>query len=132
MGGASIGRGKQPWQFAVAVVPVISVSSVAATVAGRVADWPGRRGPSRLVVQLFALASDMVHECAVAWVVGLGGFARGVGGMLIADAVGHILRWTHSNVLPLVIAGSAYLIALLILHVFGPKLVPLQVDISGR
>jgi MFS transporter, ACS family, aldohexuronate transporter len=64
-------------------------------------------------------------------VVGLGGFAGAVGGMLIADAVGHILQWTHSYVLPFLIAGSAYLIALLILHILAPKLEPVQVDTGG-
>ena len=47
--------------------------------------------------------------------VSLGGFAA-VGGMLIADAVGYILQWTLSYLLPFLIAGSAYLTALLILH----------------
>jgi len=117
---------------ALAVVPIISVSSV-------VRLWPAvlliglaaaaHQGWS---CNLFTLASDMFPERAVASVVGLGGFAGAVGGMLIADAVGHILQWTHSYVLPFLIAGSAYLIALLILHLLTPKLAPVHVNTSGN
>jgi ACS family hexuronate transporter-like MFS transporter len=111
---------------ALAVVPIISVSGLAQL-------WPAvlliglaaaaHQGWS---CNLFTLASDMFPERAVASVVGLGGFAGAVGGMLIADAVGHILQWTHSYVLPFLIAGSAYLIALLILHLLAPKLEPVH------
>jgi ACS family hexuronate transporter-like MFS transporter len=61
----------------------------------------------------------------------LGGFAGAIGGMLIADAVGHILQWTHSYVVPFVIAGSAYLVALLVVHLLAPQLQPVQID-AGR
>lgn len=107
---------------ALAVVPIVSVSRV-------VQLWPAvlliglaaaaHQGWS---CNLFTLASDMFPKRAVASVVGLGGFAGAVGGMLIADAVGHILQWTHSYVLPFLIAGSAYLVALLVLHVLAPQL----------
>jgi len=64
--------------------------------------------------------------------VGLGGFAGAVGGMLIADGVGqNILQWTHSYVWPFVIAGSAYLIALLALHLLAPRLEPVQIEGSA-
>ena len=107
---------------ALAVVPIISVSRV-------VQLWPAvlliglaaaaHQGWS---CNLFTLASDMFPKRAVASVVGVGGFAGAVGGMLIADGVGHILQWTHSYVVPFLIAGSAYLIALLVLHLLAPQL----------
>ena len=112
---------------ALAVVPIISVSRV-------VQLWPAvlliglaaaaHQGWS---CNLFTLASDMFPKRAVASVVGLGGFAGAVGGMLIADAVGHILQWTHSYVVPFLIAGSAYLVALLVLHLLAPQLQPVNI-----
>lgn len=71
---------------------------------------------------LFTLTSDMFPAKAVGSVVGLGGMAGAIGGMLIAKIVAHLLQLTGSYVIPFGIAGSAYLIALLIVQSFAPKL----------
>jgi MFS transporter, ACS family, hexuronate transporter len=65
----------------------------------------------------------------VASVVGIGGTAGAIGGMLIAKLVSYFLQETHSYVVPFFIAGSAYLIALAILHAIVPRLEP--VDLSA-
>jgi ACS family hexuronate transporter-like MFS transporter len=71
---------------------------------------------------LFTLTSDMFPKRAVASVVGIGGMAGAVGGMLIAKIVGYVLQWTGSYMVPFFIAGSVYLLALLIIHLLAPKL----------
>ena len=43
---------------------------------------------------LFTLTSDLFPARAVASVVGIGGMAGAVGGMLIAEIVGHLLQWS--------------------------------------
>jgi ACS family hexuronate transporter-like MFS transporter len=53
--------------------------------------------------------------------------AGAVGGMLIAEIVGHVLQRTGSYMVPFLIAASAYLIALLLIHVLSPKLVPARI-----
>ena len=73
---------------------------------------------------LFTLTSDMFPKQAVGSVVGLGGMAGSIGGMLIALVVGEILQRTGSYVLIFIIAGSAYLVALLIIHLLAPRLEP--------
>ena len=60
---------------------------------------------------LLTLASDMFPSRAVASVVGIGGMAGAVGGMLIAKVVGYVLQSTNSYMIPFLIAGSAYLLA---------------------
>jgi nitrate/nitrite transporter NarK len=70
----------------------------------------------RLIDNLFTLSSDLFPSRAVASVVGIGGMAGAVGGMLIAEIVGHVLQWTASYMIPFFIAASAYLIALLLIH----------------
>ena len=65
---------------------------------------------------LFTLTSDMFPRRAVGSVVGIGGMAGAVGGMLISLVVGEILQRTGSYVPVFFIAGSAYLIALAIVH----------------
>ena len=77
---------------------------------------------------LFTLASDMFPRCAVGSVVGIGGMMGAIGGMLIALLVGAILQATGSYILIFLIASSAYLIALAIIHLLAPRLAEADVD----
>jgi ACS family hexuronate transporter-like MFS transporter len=79
---------------------------------------------------LFTLSSDLFPSRAVASVVGIGGMAGAIGGMLIAEIVGHVLQWTGSYMVPFFIAASAYLIALLFIHLLSPQLVPARIGES--
>jgi len=71
---------------------------------------------------LFTLTSDIFPAQAVGSVVGIGGMAGAIGGMLIATIVGHVLQWSGSYMVPFLIAGSAYLVALATIHLLSPKL----------
>ena len=71
---------------------------------------------------IFTTASDMFPRRAIGSVVGIGGMAGAIGGMIIAKVVGYILEWTGSYVPIFIIAASAYLVALLIIHLLAPKL----------
>jgi ACS family hexuronate transporter-like MFS transporter len=74
---------------------------------------------------LFTTASDMFPRAAVASVVGLGGFAGAMGGMLFQRATGRILEATGNNYsIIFMICGLAYVSALLIIHLLVPKLEP--------
>ncbi len=75
---------------------------------------------------LFTLTSDMFPRRAVGSVVGIGGMAGAVGGMFIALIVGEILQRTGSYVPIFIIAGSAYLIALTVVHLLAPQLKPVD------
>jgi MFS transporter, ACS family, hexuronate transporter len=76
---------------------------------------------------LYTLASDLFPSQAVRSVIGIGGSAAGLGGMLIAKIVGYVLQWTGSYMTPFFIAGMAYLCALLVISVLSPKLEPVSV-----
>ncbi len=65
---------------------------------------------------LFTLTSDLFPRRAVGSVVGIAGMAGAVGGMLIAKAVGYILQWSGSYLPVFMIAGSVYLLALVVIH----------------
>ena len=73
---------------------------------------------------LFTLTSDMFPRKAVGSVVGIGGMSGAVGGMFMAMLVGAILQATGSYVTIFIIAGSAYLVALLVIHILVPRLEP--------
>jgi ACS family hexuronate transporter-like MFS transporter len=70
----------------------------------------------------------MFPRRAVASVVGIGGFGGAVGGMLIATFTGFLLQFTGSYVPVFVMAGSAYLLALLVIHLLVPKLEPADIN----
>ena len=77
---------------------------------------------------LFTLASDLFPRNAVASVVGIGGFAGAVGGMLISTFVGLLLQATGSYLPVFFIAASAYLLALGVVQVLVPRMQPAQLQ----
>ena len=77
---------------------------------------------------LFTTASDMFPRRVVGSIVGIGGMAGAIGGMLIAKVVGYILEWTGSYLPVFIMAGFMYLLALLVLHLFAPRLEPALVE----
>jgi ACS family hexuronate transporter-like MFS transporter len=78
---------------------------------------------------IFTLASDMFPRRAVGTVVGFGGFAGGVGGILIAEFAGRVLNANPKYYFPMfVVAGLAYLVALAVVHLLAPRLEPATVS----
>ena len=77
---------------------------------------------------LFTLTSDMFPRRAVGSVVGIGGMAGAIGGMLIAKIAGYLLEWTGSYVPLFAFAASAYVVALLVIHLLAPRLEAADVD----
>jgi ACS family hexuronate transporter-like MFS transporter len=76
---------------------------------------------------LFTLVSDTFPRQAVGSVVGLGGMAGAIGGMLIAKLTGYLLQVTGSYVPVFLIAAFAYLVALGVIHLLVPRLEPARV-----
>jgi MFS transporter, ACS family, hexuronate transporter len=58
----------------------------------------------------------------VGTVVGFGGMAGAVGGMLIAKITGYVLEWTGSYLTVFIIAATAYLLALGIIQLLVPRI----------
>jgi ACS family hexuronate transporter-like MFS transporter len=77
---------------------------------------------------LFTLTSDLFPKAAVASVVGIGGMLGSLGGVLFQPATGYVRQTTGSYVPMFVIAGLAYVTALIIIHALSPKLEPAKVD----
>lgn len=73
---------------------------------------------------LFTSVTDLFPKRAVGSVVGLGGMAGSIGGMLVATAAGMILEFTGRYETLFWIAGSAYLVALLVIHLLVPRWQP--------
>jgi len=127
--GATINRARKIAMLicAVAVVPVVFAPNapnvwIAVLLVGLAAA--AHQGWS---ANLFTTTSDMFPRRAVGSVVGIGGMAGAIGGMLVSKIVGYILQFTGSYVPIFIIAGSAYLVALLVIQLLVPKLEPADV-----
>jgi ACS family hexuronate transporter-like MFS transporter len=77
---------------------------------------------------VFSLMSDIFPKKATGSVAGFGGFAGAVGGAIVAYMVGRVLQdiGTDGYAIPFAIAGSGYLIALLVVHLLVPKIMPVH------
>jgi ACS family hexuronate transporter-like MFS transporter len=107
---------------ALSVVPIVFASSVSNLWVAVALIGLATAGHQGWSANVFTLPSDMFPRHAVASVVGLGGLAGAVGGMLISTFIGFLLQATGSYLPVFMIAGSAYLIALTVVHVLVPRL----------
>jgi MFS transporter, ACS family, hexuronate transporter len=76
---------------------------------------------------LFNIPGDVFPRRAVASVVGIGGMFGAIGGMLMAKYTGYVLDKLGTYTPMFIIAASAYLIGLLIVHLLSPRLQPIEV-----
>ncbi len=116
--------------FALMAVPVVMAQA-----AGSITMWfaviiigIAAAGHQAWSANIFSVSSDIFPKKAVASVVGMGGMAGAVGGILIAQAAGMLLD--HYKALGTIetgyyimffICGSAYLVAWLIMHLLIRK-----------
>ncbi len=70
---------------------------------------------------MYTLASDMFPKTNVGSVVGIGSMFGAIGGVLFAASTG-IIRVKFGYIPLFAIAGSAYLIALVLIHLLAPRL----------
>ncbi len=76
---------------------------------------------------LYALPGDVFPRSAVGSVVGIGGMVGGLGGMAMAKYAGFVLDKIGSYTPIFVVAASAYLVALLAIHLLSPRYAPARV-----
>ena len=115
---------------ALSVLPIAVVYRISGLWPATLVIGLAAAGHQGFSANLFTLASDLFPSRAVATVVGIGGMAGAIGGMLIAEIVGHVLQWTGSYVVPFFMAASAYLVALLFIQLLSPALVPAAIGAS--
>jgi ACS family hexuronate transporter-like MFS transporter len=76
---------------------------------------------------LYTLPSDVFPRSAVGSVVGIGGMVGAVGGMFFSKYVGGVLEQIGTYTPIFVVAASAYLLALLAVHLLTPKMEPVKI-----
>ena len=131
--GWELGRARKTAMLvcALSVVPIVLVSRTANMWTAVVLIGIAASAHQGWSANVFTMTSDLFPRRAVGSVVGIGGMAGAVGGMLIAKTVGYVLQWTGSYLPIFIIAGSAYLVALLAVHLLVPRFTPAPVEQEG-
>src|SRR5438034_5907026 len=70
---------------------------------------------------LFTLTSDLFPRRAVSSVVGIGGMAGAVGGILMQSASGRIVEATGSYQRIFLIASVVYVLSVVAIHILSPR-----------
>jgi ACS family hexuronate transporter-like MFS transporter len=115
---------------ALCVVPVFAASMVSQLWVATILIGLAASAHQGFSANLYTLVSDTAPRQVVSSIVGIGGMAGAIGGMFIAKLAGHILQWTGSYLPLFIIAASAYLINLLIIHLLNPRLEPMKFVVS--
>ncbi len=128
--GWQIGRARKTVMLicAICIVPIVAAANVANLWVAVALIGVAAAAHQGWSANLFTTASDMFPRDAVGSVVGLGGMAGAIGGMLLAASAGFLLEWTGSYMTLFIISGSVYLVALFIFNLLAPNLEPAVID----
>ena len=107
---------------ALCVVPVFAAGIVRGTWPATLLIALAAAAHQGWAANLYTLVSDTMPKQAISSVVGIGGFAGAVAGMIVAKAVGYVLQWTGSYLALFAVASVAYLAALGIIQLLLPRL----------
>ena len=78
---------------------------------------------------ILSIPPDMFPKRAVGSVIGLGGFAGGIGGMIMAKSTGLVLDATGGNyTIIFAVCTTTYFLAVLAIHILSPRLTPVSVE----
>ncbi len=78
---------------------------------------------------LLSIPPDLFPKRAVGSAIGLGGFAGGIGGMIMAKSTGLVLDATNGNYTVIFMACTVvYFLAVLAIHLLSPRLAPARLD----
>jgi ACS family hexuronate transporter-like MFS transporter len=75
---------------------------------------------------IYTLASDMFPRRTVGSVIGIAGTAGAVGGILFQAVTGRVKELTGSYLPIFAVAGSVYLLAVLVINLLVPRLAPVE------
>ena len=113
---------------ALAVLPIVGAAYVENLWAATALVGLATAAHQAFSCNLYTLPSDVFPRRAVASVVGIGGAAGAIGGMLMAKYAGFILDSVGSYTPIFIVAGSVYLLARLAVQLLCPRYAPVSLD----
>jgi ACS family hexuronate transporter-like MFS transporter len=115
---------------ALCVVPVFAASRVSNLWVATGLIGLATAAHQGFAANLYTLVSDTAPRKVVSSIVGIGGMAGAIGGMLYTKLTGYVLEWTHVYWPLFLIASCVYLVSLLIIHAINPRLKPMEFEDS--
>lgn len=115
---------------ALAVVPVMFAANASNVWVATLLVGTAAAAHQGFAANLFTLVSDLFPRHVVASVVGLGSMFGSIAAMLFSQSAGLVLEATGSYWLLFIVSGSAYLVALAIIQMLVPRMVP--ADFTSR
>jgi ACS family hexuronate transporter-like MFS transporter len=112
---------------AVCVVPIIFASQAANVWLAVALIGLAAAAHQGWAANMFTIPSDMFSKKAVGSVMGIGGTAGSVGSMIFSAWAGFVLQWTGSYMGLFILSGSAYLVALGLMHLLIARGKPVEV-----
>jgi ACS family hexuronate transporter-like MFS transporter len=124
--GASVNRARKYAMLvcALGVVPILLATRVNSLWSAVLLVGLATAAHQGFSANLFTLSSDLFPARAVGSVVGFGGMAGALGGMLLAQVASHVLLWTGNYTWLFAAASSAYFAAVVWIHALSPELKP--------
>lgn len=111
------------------VLPLLFVTSVDNMWLAVVLIGMALAGHQSFSSNLLSLPPDMFPKRAVGSAIGLGGFAGGIGGMIMAKSTGLVLDATAGNyTLIFAVCTATYFLAVAAIHLLSPRLAPVTVE----
>ncbi len=114
--------------FAICVLPIFLLQNVTNLWIAVLIIGVAAAAHQAFSANLFTLPSDLFPRSAVGSVIGFGGMVGAIGGIVFSNIIGKTLDATQSYTTLFMIAGSAYLVALLIIQLLTPKLEKVSLD----
>lgn len=113
---------------ALGVVPVIFAQNVSGMWSAVLLMGLATASHQAFSSNLYTLVSDTFPKRAVASIAGFGGMFGYFGAAIFQPIVGHLVEEKNNYIIPFVCAGSAYLLALGVIHLLAPRLRPADID----
>lgn len=111
------------------VLPLLFVTSIDNIWLAVVLIGVALAGHQSFSSNLLSLPPDMFPKRAVGSAIGLGGFAGGIGGMIMAKSTGLVLDATAGNyTIIFAVCTATYFFAVAAIHLLSPRLTPVTVD----
>jgi MFS transporter, ACS family, hexuronate transporter len=128
--GSSVNRARKFAMLvcAVCILPIMIASTIDSLWLAVLIVGLATAGHQGFSATFFSLPSDVFPREAVGSVVGIGGAAGAVGGMVMAKYAGWVLDRLGTYTPIFIVAGCSYFFALLIIQLLSPRLAPVKIE----
>jgi ACS family hexuronate transporter-like MFS transporter len=128
--GFSVNRARKTALFvcALGMIPIIFAQNVSSLTAAVLIMGLATASHQGFSSNLYTLVSDMFPKKSVAAVAGLGGTFGYLGASIFQPFVGYMVQGKNNYFVPFLCAGTAYVLAFVIIQILVPRLEPVRLN----